>query len=118
MKGPKVMFTQQIIQDVKKRSVPAPGAYATNELFGKRSRPLNPKEGSSEKFCGFIDAASWRGHQTPFAQWDKNGAINYRQKDVNPRIAKMWKQPDNSKDKRIDRIQKDKTKPAQGDYLT
>ena len=61
LKGPKVMFTQNIIQDCKKRGVPAPGAYATNEFFGKRSRPLNPKEGSSEKFCGFIDAASWRG---------------------------------------------------------
>ena len=59
LKGPKVMFTQQIITDCKKRSVPAPGAYATHEFFGKRSRPLNPKEGSAEKFCGFIDQANW-----------------------------------------------------------
>ena len=85
------MFTTDIITSCKKKNIPAPGQYATNEFFGKRSRPLNPKEGSSEKYCGFIDAATWQGVQTPFAQWDKKSAINYSRIDANPKMAKIWK---------------------------
>ena len=90
MKGPKVLFTESIISQSKKKGVPAPGAYKTHELFGKSSRPPNKIDSSEEKFCGFIEQAKWKGAQTPFAQWDKNGQISYRQVDKSPRIAKIW----------------------------
>ena len=86
-------------------------------MFGKTARPLNPKaNGAEEKFCGFIETANWYSAQTPFANFDKNGAISYRQVDKSPKIAKIWAASPNSKDSRMEKIVKDKSKPAPGDY--
>jgi hypothetical protein len=37
LKGPKVTYTDSIIHQSKRKNYPAPGAYKTNELFGKTS---------------------------------------------------------------------------------
>lgn len=75
--------------------------------------------GVEQKFCGFIDSAVWTGNQTPFAQYDKNSSINYKQVDKKPRMAQIWKESDKAKvkDSRMEKLVKDKTKPAPGDYL-
>tara|TARA_B110001450_G_C17619253_1_gene480502 strand:+ start:1106 stop:1426 length:321 start_codon:yes stop_codon:yes gene_type:complete len=42
--------------------------------------------------------------------------VSYKIPDANEKMARMWKESEKSTDKRIDKIVKDKTKPAPGDY--
>ena len=64
--------------------------------------------------CGFIEEAKWHGLQTAKI----NHTSAYTVLDVNSRPAKIWKESEKTTDKRLEKIVKDKTKPAQGDYNT
>jgi len=64
--------------------------------------------------CGFIEEAKWHGLQTAKI----NHTSNYSVLDTYNRPVKIWKESEKSTDKRIDKIVKDKTKPAEGDYDT
>lgn len=76
---------------------------------------MNSKSSQSDKICGFIESAKWHGQQTGFGHKHN---IKYTIPDKHEKAAKIWKQNEKSTDRRIDRIVKDKTKPAPGEYNT
>ena len=100
----------------KKRPKPAPGAYKFKEYVGKEGGPTSSKTTNScaEKICGFIEEAKWQSHQAPGTKYQKSFKIP----DKNPKQAVMWKENEKSKDRRLDKIVRDKSKPAPGEYNT
>jgi len=65
LKGPKITFTEGVLQENKKRPKPAPTSYDFKQYLGKSIKPSAKPTVASEKFCSFIDQAKWHGHQTP-----------------------------------------------------
>ena len=63
--------------------------------------------------CGFIEQAKWRSAQTPGA---KQKSHNLTEPKL--LVTNIHKQPENSRDKRMAPIKKDKSAPAEGDYDT
>lgn len=107
LKGDKISYISSILMEGKKRPSPAPTSYNHKEYIGKNIS-TNRKDSTSEKICGFIEQAKWQGIQTAKI----NHTSSYSVTDVNSRPAKIWKESEKSNDKRLDKIVKDKTKPA------
>lgn len=112
LKGEKITYIGSILNDGKKRPKPAPTSYNHKEYIGKNIP--KGKDAQAEKMCGFIEEAKWKGLQTAKI----NYTSNYSVVDINSRPAKIFKENEKSMDKRLDKIVKDKTKPAMGDYDT
>ena len=63
--------------------------------------------------CGFIEESKWHSQQAPGHKYVNK---NYKIPDSKPKAAMMWKENEKTTDKRIERITKDKSKPAPGEY--
>ena len=110
MKTDKITFTAEVQLENKRNPKPAPNAYPHKGYIGKDTGTKSTK-GSvplGEKRCEFIDAAKWKSMQVPHVK----GTINFAVPDLAPRAAVMWKENENSKDKRIEKIGKDKDAPS------
>jgi hypothetical protein len=105
-KGTKVSYIDEILIEGKKRPMPAPTSYKHKEYIGQNISRV--KDSTSEKMCGFIEQAKWQGIQTAKV----NHNASYSVVDVSARPVKIWKESEKSIDKRLDKIVKDKTKPA------
>ena len=117
-KEPKITFTQSIMDESKKdHRKAAPNTYFKEgqglRVIGGNLKRARPSVSTSEKSCAHIEAAKWHGQQTGFG-FKYN--VSYKIPDANEKMARMWKESEKSTDKRIDKIVKDKTKPAPGDY--
>lgn len=102
-----------MIQDAKKKNIPAPGAYKIAPILGN-VRPSDRRDDRQEKFCGFIEDAVVHSQQNPKSKVD----INYRQVDKKNKAAVMWAESEKQKQDgggRVSPIPKIKT-PAPGDF--
>ena len=86
LKAPKITSSEGAMILAKKRNIPGPSAYKTQEFIGQGVKARDKSGDKQEKVCGFIQQAQWEAIKTPGFKYDKN----YKLTDVNPKMAKIW----------------------------
>ena len=82
-------MSAMMIEDAKKKNIPAPNAYKLSPLFSNIKR-ADRSDAKDVKFCGFIEDAVVHSQANPKSKGDNN----YNQIDKKAKTAKIWAESD------------------------
>lgn len=82
-----------MINEAKKRNIPAPNAYPASPLLGN-IKHFDKKDDKQDKFCCFIDEAKWHAGNTVLSKND----IIYNQLDKKLRVARVYAESEKQKE--------------------